>query len=179
MRMRRMLTGVAVMLALAGCGNDSAQTLDDDEQQAAQALSVEFRGEDPSDFERDVGVCMGKHLVNDLGTDRLVAGGMLHDDLTVRKSRSGVKDEQVAEAYAEAVLACRDVRGEVESRRDRYPKATDADVDDYVTCVEDIDKALLKNAVVASAMHSPDPATRTYAAKTRRCAEVLGQPGRK
>lgn len=171
-----MLSGIAVLLALAGCGDDPSASLDDDEQKAAEALSVEFQGDNPSDFTRDVSVCMGKRLVNDVGTDRLIEAGLLNDDLTVNKDRSGIKDSGTAEEYADAVLACQDVRGEIESRRDRFPKATDADVDAYVTCVEAIDDDVLRKAIVASAMRTIDPSTKQFAAETRACTKKLGPP---
>lgn len=178
MLIRLMASGVAALLVLAGCGSDASTSLDDDEQKAAQALSVEFQGEDPSDFTRDVGVCMGKRLVNDVGTDRLVEAGLLNQDLTVNADRSGIKDTGIAEEYADAILACQDVRGEIESRRDQFPQATDADIDAYVTCVEAIDDAVLRKAIVASAMRTTDPSAEQYAAKTRACTQELGQPAK-
>lgn len=179
MHTRRLLTGLALLLVLAGCGNDSDDSLDDDEQKAAQALSVEFQGNDPSDFDRDVGVCMGKRLVNILSTEKLVAGGLLNEDLTVNEDRSGITDRTVAEGYADAVLACQDVRGDIENRRDRYPDATDKEIDAYVTCVEGIDDSLLKKAVIAAAMREKNAATKQYAAESRACTKKLGPPAKK
>ncbi len=166
---------IALTLLLSGCGDDDA-SLSRDEQKAARALAVEFQGQDPTDFARDTGICLGKHLVNDLGTRKLIDGGLLKEDLTVATTRKAVTDRSVAEGYADAIVACQDVRGQVESRRDRYPKATDADIDTYVDCVEAIDDTVLHRAIVAAALKKPDPSGAAYTKQSKACAQKLGPP---
>lgn len=174
MMLRQVLVAGAVLLTLAGCGeDDSTGTLDTHEQKAAQALSAHFQGKNPSDFQRDTGVCMGKRLVDQLGNDRLIEGGLLTEDLTVNKDRPEITDRDIAERYAAVVISCQDARGEIESRRDDFPKATDADIDTYVTCVESIDEDLVRSAVIDAAMRERSPSTRKYAAAMRRCTKPL------
>lgn len=166
-----------VLMGVAGCGGEDPVTLDKDEERAARALAIEFQGKNPTDFARDAGICLGKRLVSELGTTKLVRGGLLKKDLTVNTAQAGITDREVARGYADAVITCRDVRGEIESRRDRYPKATDKDIDAYVDCVEAIDDDVLRKALVAAALKSDDSTIATdYLTQTRTCAKELGQP---
>ncbi|KQY62592.1 MULTISPECIES: hypothetical protein [unclassified Nocardioides] len=166
-----------VLMGVAGCGGDDPTTLDKDEEKAARALAIEFQGRNPTDFARDAGICLGKRMVSDLGTAKLIKGGLLKRNLTVNTAQGGLTDREVARGYADAVIACRDVRGEIESRRDRYPKATDKDITAYVDCVEAIDDDVLRNAIVAAALKSDDSTVATdYLKQTRACAKKLGPP---
>lgn len=175
----RLLPGtlaLILLLALTGCGSDgdTPQPLDQRGQTAARALALEFQGTDPSDFERDAGICLGKRLVSDLGTEKLVEGGFLKPDLTVNTEKERVASPEAAQGYADAVVACQDVRGEVTSRRAEYPEATDKDIEVYIDCVEAIDDTLLRQAVVASALRKKDKAMTGYAERSRACTTTLG-----
>ena len=82
----------------------------------------------------------------------------------------------IAEGYADAVMSCEDVRGEIENRRDRYPDATDKDVDEYVACVEAIDDKVLRKAIVATTLKQKGQASTSYTKQARRCTKKLGAP---
>ena len=103
-----------------------------------------------------------------------MAGGLLTPELTVDTTSRRTVSREAAQGYADAVVSCQDVRGEIESRRNEYPNASDADVESYIDCIGAIDPEVLAQAVLASALREQDKATTAYADRTAACTRELG-----
>jgi len=175
--MNRVVTLPALLALLtllgAGCGGDA---LSEDQQQAADTIAGQFGGEDPSEFEKGSSACLGEELVRALGTEALVEAGMLTEELEDPAETPKKVPRDIAEGYAEAIVSCQDVAGEIADRRTFYPNATDEDVAGYVACVEDIDPELLRDAVIESSADDGDPErTKPYFDAAKTCEELLGE----
>lgn len=184
MRPARQTVAAIALLAtgvLAGCGGESASDessqAGEREEMAATTVAAAFAGQDPSAFEEESSRCIGTALVEALGIDALVDAGLLGEDLGAPAEPPSRIPRDVAGQYADAIIGCQDVAAEIADRRENYPDATDEAVAGYVECIEEIDPALLREAVVESSVAGGDPAkAQPYFDATATCEELLGPP---
>ncbi|MDT0200399.1 hypothetical protein [Nocardioides sp. AE5] len=169
---------LSVLLVATACGSEDSDELSSDERKAAQSLAAEFQGPGPSASRRDNGVCLGKELVRRAGVDLLVSSGMLTEDLEVNQDLPETVPDEIATAYADAYVACQDLRAELADVADFYPDLTDAQVDDYIACMDDVDDDLLRAAVIAQVTgEGEEAATAAWTEATKSCTDLLGAPG--
>lgn len=174
------LAAVPLLFALAACGGDDGGDSSDDKASAKEAvasLATQFAGNSGTDFAKQTSTCLAESLVDAVGTDALVEDAVLKPDLTANPQQPDTFSRPVAEAYADAILECRDVRAEIETRRAMYPEADDDTITKYVKCVEKIDDSLLRTAIVESSVEGGDLAkSQAYLGKTQKCEQILGKP---
>ena len=138
--LRRALLFVALLLALASCG------LDSDESDAANSLGAALGGEDVDD-------CVAEKWVGQIGTDPLVADGVLTEDLEARRkvvarleNGTGTVSEKVATAYAAAWISCVDL-DELALERKDDTDASAEELDEYADCLKEIDDDEWRQAI--------------------------------
>lgn len=97
---------LALTLSLAACGND-------DEAQAAEAISASMMEESDEDFpvDQEQADCVGEGMVDRIGVEQLQEYGLLTDDLEVAGQVTDVTmEEEDADNAADVLVGCVDAQ---------------------------------------------------------------------
>ena len=137
--LRRALLVLVLPLALSACG------LDKDESDAADSLSAALGAQEASESAQDSSECVADKWVGQLGTEPLVADGLLTEDLEARRPflervQTGAQtvSEDVAEAYAAAWISCADFDAIALDRKADTGSSAE-ELDEYADCLKEID----------------------------------------
>lgn len=98
--------GLALTMSLAACGND-------DEAQAAEAISASMVEESDEDFpvDQEQADCVGEGMVDRIGVEKLQEYGLLTDDLEVDGEVTDVTMEEAdADSAADVLVTCVDAQ---------------------------------------------------------------------
>lgn len=174
---RRALTGLAtaaLLLGVTACSGegDDGESESDDGQKAEAALVDGMTTAESLDSVRKQNECVAEGLVDTLGVDGLKDAGLITDDYTA--TLSDKLDIDTATVIADQVVACWDVESQVADVKESYPKATDADWDTYIACMEKLEP-LVRQYAIASYTQVDSAATQAQlATRTQRCIKPLG-----
>ena len=145
--LRRALLVLVLPLALSACG------LDADESDAADSLSAALGVQEAPESAQDSAECVADKWVGQLGTEPLVADGVLTEDLEARRPflanvQAGTRtvSEEVAEAYAAAWISCADFDA-IALDRKTDTGASAEELDEYADCLKQIDDDEWRQAV--------------------------------
>lgn len=145
--LRRALLVLVLPLALSACG------LDADESDAADSLSAALGVQEAPESAQDSAECVADKWVGQLGTEPLVADGVLTEDLEARRpflarvqSGRATVSEEVADAYAAAWISCADFDA-VALDRKTDTDASAEELDEYADCLKEIDDDEWRQAV--------------------------------
>lgn len=101
------VAALTLSVVLTGCGGN------DDEAQAAEAISASMMEESDEDFTVDQAQadCVGEGMVDRVGVDKLKEYGMLTDELTVNDGVTDVTMEEAdADSAADVLVNCVDAQ---------------------------------------------------------------------
>lgn len=186
--MRKHLLAVAsvavLMLGTACGGDDGAKAGSDDgfsadEKKAAKALRDDLNKGDakPSKAQEEAADCTANHIIDGVGTDKLIAAGLMTEDFEIQKASESKLPTDVAEGIASAIVACQNIEAEAEANREMFPEATDEDFDTYVACMKAIDEKTLEAALVDTMTGAQDSKSfQEYSAAAQKCSTPLGAP---
>ena len=175
---QQLTTGLAVavlLLGAAACSGDDGkdQGGSGDKDKAVSALVDGMTTAESSDSVRKQNECVAKGLVDKLGIDGLQDAGLITDDYTAKLS--GKLDVETATLIADQVVGCWDVVAQVEDFKPAYPQATDADWDNYVTCMEKLEPLVREYAIASYTQVKLASAQSRLASSTQRCIKPLGK----
>lgn len=173
---RRVIIAFSTCLLLLGAtacsGDDDGASESSDGRKAVDALVDGMTTAESLDSVRKQNECVAEGLVDTLGVDGLRDAGLITDDYTAQLSDK--LDLETATVIADQVVACWDVEAQVTDVKDAYPKATDADWDTYVACMEKLEP-LVREYAIASYTQVDSAATQArLATRTQRCIKPLG-----
>jgi hypothetical protein len=178
---QQLMAGISVTVLLLGataCGGGDGDGDDDangsgDKQKAVSALVDGMTTAESLDSVRQQNECVAEGLVDTMGVDGLTDAGLITDDYTAKLSDK--LDVDTATVIADQVVACWDVEAQVEDFKSSYPQATDADWDDYVTCMEKLEPLVREYAIASYTQEGSTPAQSQLATQTQRCIKPLGK----
>jgi ABC-type phosphate/phosphonate transport system substrate-binding protein len=178
LRTRRVVAGLstAVLLlgatACSGGGDDEDASESGDGAKAVDALVDGMTTAESLDSVRRQNECVATGLVDTLGVDGLKDAGLITDDYTAKLTDK--LDVDTATVIADQVVACWDVKAQVQDVKGAYPDATEADWDTYVACMEKLEP-LVRSYAIASYTQVDSASTQSQLAKqTQRCISGLG-----
>jgi ABC-type phosphate/phosphonate transport system substrate-binding protein len=177
---QQLMAGLSVtvlLLGAAACSGDDGgkdQGGSGDKEKAVTALVDGMTTAESSDSVRKQNECVAQGLVDKLGIDGLQDAGLITDDYTAKLS--GKLDVETATLIADQVVGCWDVEAQVEDFKPAYPKATDADWDTYVACMEKLEPLVREYAIASYTQVKLPSAQSRLASRTQRCIKPLGKP---
>lgn len=173
--MRQQLTaGLSVtvlLLGIAGCSDDDGSE-SDNEERAVSAIVDGMTTAESADSVRAQNTCVAEGLVDSLGVDGLRDAGLIDGDYVAQLSDR--LDVDTATLIADQVVGCWDVEAQVEDYKPSYPKATDADWDTYVTCMDKLESLVRAYAIASYTQVDLDTAQSQLATRTQQCIKPLG-----
>jgi hypothetical protein len=154
-----------LLLTLGGCGSDTKSTARSaDETKAIGSLTTKIGsgGKDSSTefFGPDFPKCFAEKLVDEAGLDQLVKDKVLNADNEAAEDFDSIDhvSEESAQAFADAEYDCIDwdqVSTYLKDHNDEA-KIDEAQIDDYVACMNEIDGDVWKAASKDQAMGEDD-----------------------
>lgn len=158
--LRRALLVMVLPLTLTACG------LDTDESNAADSLAAALGVQEAPESAQDSAECVADKWVGQVGTEPLVADGVLNEDLEARRPflagvQAGTRtvSEQVADAYAAAWISCADFDA-IALDRETDTGASAEELDEYADCLKEIDDDEWRQAIADNwAGHTASSAT--------------------
>ena len=175
---QKLMAGLSVtvlLLAATACSGDDGEDSNGsgDKQRAVSALVDGMTTAESLDSVRQQNECVAKGLVDTMGVDGLTDAGLITHDYTAKLSDK--LDVDTATVIADQVVACWDVEAQVEDFKSSYPQATDADWDDYVTCMGKLEPLVREYAIASYTQEGLTPAQSQLASQTQRCIKPLGK----
>jgi hypothetical protein len=174
---RRFIAGLSTCVLLLGAtacsgDDDGAASESSDGRRAVDALVDGMTTAESLDSVRQQNKCVAEGLVDTLGVDGLKEAGLIADDYTAKLSEK--LDVETATVIADQVVACWDVEAQVTDVKDAYPKATDADWDTYVACMEKLEPLVRQYAIDSYTQVDSAATQARLASRTQRCIKPLG-----
>ena len=168
------LTATVLLLGAAACSGDDGKDAKPtgDSAKAVSALVDGMTTAESTESVRKQNECVARGLVDKMGVDGLQDAGLITDDFTAKLTDK--LDVETATVIADQVVACWDVKAQVEDYRPSYPKATDADWDTYVTCMEKLRPLVRKYAIAEYTQVLATSTQSQLATRTQRCITPLG-----
>lgn len=170
MRTLAAAAAIALLLVTSGCGGRSK-----DETSAAKSIGASFAGKSPTTERKKVGQCFGDTLVDEAGLDRLKKDKVIGSDLKAAKTVPQSLTSKTAEAYGDGIVKCikyDDLKADIK----KQTGASTAQVSAYVTCMDKIKDADLKQAVIDgyTKKNKQTAAVKKVSAATTTCGKLLG-----
>lgn len=165
---------LGVLLLGSGCGDDGGNDDDKvsaDDEKAVAALASQLAPSGSSDTVRNQATCTAEKLVEAVGASHLIKAGLLSEDFV---GQFGAKvDKTTADAIADATVVCFDARAQTADLAPYYPKAQATDYDDYVACVDKLDKELRTSVFEANVKNGNQSAQAVLNERVASCRKVL------
>ena len=134
-----MAGGLAGVVLLAGCGGLNA-----DETKAAGSLSHELQAQQ---LTRTDANCVARGWVGNVGTDKLVADGVLHKDLTANEHNKTKPSKDTVVGFVDAYFHCVDY-GKLEAQKFNAARPNLINQGHFAACANEIDKSDAKQAMI-------------------------------
>ncbi len=173
MKRTLLLIGVvaALLLSTTACGGTS-----EEEQNASDNIAKSFAGSQPSKARKAVAACFGDELVTSAGVDQLKKDKVIDEKLKAASQLPTKLSKKTAEAYGDAIVTCYKF-SKLKADIKKGSRASDKQVDAYVTCMNAIDDDDLKTSIVDGYTKSTPSATVKKVNKaSTECGKKLGQP---
>lgn len=163
---------VTVLLLATACSGDGDEGGSGDEKRAVTAIVDGMTTAESADSVRAQNQCVAEGLVDSMGVDGLKEAGLIDDEYVAQLSDK--LDLETATLIADQVVSCWDVEAQVEDYRPSYPKATDADWDRYVTCMDKLEPLVRAYAIASYTQDDLGASQSRLASRTQLCIEPLG-----
>lgn len=180
MRARRFATVLAILVVAAGvsgCGSDDDsedEGLTGRDREVAEALADEMGRNLRTESGRVASECTANAIVERLGGDRVVDAGLLSDDLKTPEKRLDHYPRDVAEAVADAYVACWDVDAAVADARLSSPGASEQGLQDYEDCLLAIPDSVIRDSFLNLTIKDGDAEKRAaFGTAIAKCQEHL------
>lgn len=163
MLMRRRLAAVAALAALAlgvtACGDDDEGDDDRDrEEEVASALADVMGRNLHTENGRIASECTATSIVDQLGAEGVVDGGLLTEDLEVPDPPRAFYPRDVAEAVASAYVDCWDVEAQVEDVQAAIPTIPPKKLQAFGDCLRKIPDDVIYDTFLNASMEGGDRA---------------------
>ena len=171
---QQLMAGLSVtvlLLGAAACSSDDGGE-SDNEERAVSAIVDGMTTAESADSVRAQNKCVAEGLVDSMGVDGLRDAGLIDGDYVAQLSDK--LDVDTATLIADEVVGCWDVEAQVEDYRPSYPKATDADWGNYVTCMEKLEPLVRAYAIASYTQVDLNAAQSQLATRTQQCIKPLG-----
>lgn len=165
------LSVTVLLLGATACSSDGEGD-SDDEEKAESAIVDGMTTAESSDSVRAQNQCVAEGLVDSMGVEGLQDAGLINEDYVAQLSDK--LDFDTATLIADQVVACWDVQAQVEDYKPSYPKATDADWDNYVTCMDKLEPLVRAYAIASYTQVDLASAQSRLATRTQLCIKPLG-----
>lgn len=165
------LSATVLLFGATACSGGGAGR-SDDEEKAESAIVDGMTTAESADSVRAQNQCVAEGLVDSMGVDGLRDAGLIDEDYVAQLSDK--LDFETATLIADQVVACWDVEAQVEDYKPSYPKATDADWDNYVTCMDKLEPLVRDYAIASYTQVDLGSAQSRLATRTQRCIKPLG-----
>ena len=172
---QQLLAGLSVTVLLLGataCSGDDDGGGSDDKEKAVAAIVDGMTTAESADSVRAQNECVAEGLVDSMGVDGLRDAGLIDGDYVAQLSDK--LDVDTATLIADEVVGCWDVEAQVEDYKPSYPKATDADWDNYVTCMDKLEPLVRAYAIASYTQVDLNTAQSQLATRTQQCIKPLG-----
>lgn len=171
---QQLIAGLSVTVLLLGATacSDDGEDRSDDEDRAVSAIVDGMTTAESADSVRSQNQCVAEGLVDSMGVDGLRDAGLIDQDYVAQLSDK--LDVETATLIADQVVACWDVEAQVEDYKPSYPRATDADWADYVTCMDKLEPLVRAYAIASYTQADLASAQSRLATRTQRCIKPLG-----
>jgi hypothetical protein len=166
------LSVTVLLLGATGCSGNDEGGGSDDEEKAVSAIVDGMTTAESADSVRVQNQCVAEGLVDSMGVAGLRDAGLIDEDYVAQLSDR--LDVATATLIADQVVACWDVEAQVADYRPAYPKATDADWANYVTCMDRLEPLVRAYAIASYTQVGLGQAQSRLATRTQRCITPLG-----
>jgi len=163
--MRTNLAALVAVAALAlgatGCGGDGDDEDDDDrlsgrDADVASALADVMGRNLTTENGRIASECTATAIVEQLGGDGVVEGGLLTEELEIPRNPHDFYPLEVAEAVADAYVECWDVDAQVEDVKAAIPTVTDKKLEAFGDCMKAIPDSVIHDTYLNATIEGGD-----------------------
>ena len=162
--MRSQLAALAAVTALslgtAGCGGDGDdeddEGLSDRDQEVASALADVMGRNLTTENGRIASECTATSIVEQLGADGVIDGGLLTEDLEIPRNPHDFYPLDVAEAVANAYVECWDVDAQVEDVKAAIPTVEDKKLKAFGDCMREIPDSVIRETYLNATIEGGD-----------------------
>lgn len=152
----------ALVLGAAGCGGDGddgdedEEGLSDRDQEVASALADVMGRDLTTENGRIASECTATSIVDQLGADGVIDGGLLTEDLEIPRHPHDFYPLEVAEAVANAYVECWDVEAQVEDVKAAIPTVDDKSLKAFGDCMREIPDSVIRETYINATIEGGD-----------------------
>lgn len=157
------LAAVVLTVGISACGSGDDGGNDDEglsgrDKEVAEALAAVMGRDLTTENGRIASECTATAIVERLGGDGVVEGGLLTEDLDVPRQPHDHYSLEVAEAIGDAFVECWDVDAQVEDVRRAAPGVSEQGLQEFEDCMRAIPDSIIRDTYVNASIEDGDPA---------------------